>query len=206
MLGIPVATSSPNRCVVNSCDLAIQAIRFRDGPLIFSAVLYVIELAAILFMGAPRPDDPGALNALVMIHDTPPDAVRILMLAVAAAVLVFAVRNKRDILARGIGAARREAELNRFLPSEVSRSLESQMTTPAEQRELAVLFIDLVGFTRAAEQADPPDIASWLASYRDRVGAVVRAQGGFIDKFIGDGVMVIFGYEAGPVHSGALGY
>ena len=175
--------------------LAIQAIRFRDGPLIFSAVLFVIGIMAILFVSVPRTADPGALNALVMALDAPPNAVRILMLAVATTVLVFAIRNKREILARGIGAARREAELNRFLPSEVGRSLDSQTTPPAEQRELAVLFVDLVGFTRAAEQANPSDIARWLASYRDRVDAVVRARGGFIDKFIGDGVMAIFGYE-----------
>ena len=137
----------------------------------------------------------GALDNLVLVLDVPPDAVRILMLAVASAVLVFAIRNKRSILTRGIGAARREAEVNRFLPPEVSRSLD-MTAEPAEQRELAVLFVDLVGFTRAAEQANPQDIARWLASYRDRVDTVIRAQGGFIDKFIGDGVMAIFGYEA----------
>ena len=175
--------------------LAIQAIRFRDGPLIFSAALYVVVLAALLFVATLRAVDPGGGDTLVLLLDTPPGAVRILMLAVASAVLVFAVRNKRDMLARGIGATRREAELNRFLPPEVSRSLDPQTPTAAEQRELAVLFVDLVGFTRAAEQTNPPDIARWLGSYRDRVHTAVRAHGGFIDKFIGDGVMAIFGYE-----------
>jgi len=178
--------------------LAIQAVRFRDGPLIVSAALYVAVLAGLLLVKAPPAADPGGLDTLAIVLSPTPAAIRILMLAVASAVLVYAVRNKRVILVRGIGTARREAELNRFLPPEVSRTLGSgaEAAAPAAQRELAVLFIDLVGFTRAAEQAEPADVAGWLASYRDRIGAVVRAQGGFIDKFIGDGVMAIFGYES----------
>lgn len=174
--------------------LANQAIRFRAGPLIFSAVLYAIGLSVFLLVESPQLVVSEPLETLAMVHDTPPDVIRILMLVVASAVLTYAVRNKRSILVHGIGAARREAELNRFLPSEISQSLGTEVKAP-EQRELAILFIDLVGFTRATERSNPLDVARWLASYRDHVHEVVAAHGGFIDKFIGDGVMAIFGYE-----------
>lgn len=186
--------------------LTNQAIRFRVGPLIFSAVMYVLGLALLLPVKMPPIAASHQLETLGMMHETQPDLVRILMLAVASVVLVYAVRNKRDILIHGIGAARREAALNRFLPSEVSHTLESEMKEP-EQRELAILFIDLVGFSRASEGANPVDVSRWLASYRDRVHTILRAHGGFIDKFIGDGVMAIFGYEtdAATAARGAAG-
>lgn len=174
--------------------LTNQAIRFRVGPLIFSAVMYVLGLVLLLSVRMPPIASSGQLETLGMMHETQPDLVRILMIAVASVVLVYAVRNKRDILIHGIGAARREAALNRFLPSEISQTLESELKGP-EQRELAILFIDLVGFSRVSEGANPVDVARWLASYRDRVHTIVRAHGGFIDKFIGDGVMAIFGYD-----------
>jgi adenylate cyclase len=67
-----------------------------------------------------------------------------------------------------------------------------------QERELAVLFADLRGFTRFSEGRLPYDVVFVLNRYFAATGAAVEAAGGRVDKFIGDGVMALFGIEAGP--------
>lgn len=55
------------------------------------------------------------------------------------------------------------------------------------------MFVDLRSFTRLSETVPPEEIAELLAEYRELVTTEVFAHGGMIDKFIGDGVMAVFG-------------
>src|SRR5918995_1647371 len=65
---------------------------------------------------------------------------------------------------------------------------------PAEERRLVtVLFCDLVGFTARSDQADPEDVGALLRPYHARFRAEIERLGGTLDKFIGDGVMAVFG-------------
>src|SRR4029453_18405860 len=65
---------------------------------------------------------------------------------------------------------------------------------PAEERRLVtVLFCDLVGFTARSDQADPEDVGALLRPYHGRLRAEIERLGGTLDKFIGDGVMAVFG-------------
>jgi class 3 adenylate cyclase/tetratricopeptide (TPR) repeat protein len=66
----------------------------------------------------------------------------------------------------------------------------------AERRQLTVLFCDLVGSTALAEQMDPEDLRTLLRDYQQRCAAVVRRHGGHIAQYLGDGLMVYFGYPA----------
>jgi adenylate cyclase len=65
------------------------------------------------------------------------------------------------------------------------------------EREIAILFADLRGFTRLAEQKLPYDVVFVLNRYFATMGAVVERSGGHLDKFIGDGVMALFGLDVG---------
>ncbi len=55
------------------------------------------------------------------------------------------------------------------------------------------MFVDVRGFTRLAEEVPPERLADLLAEFRGRVAGAVFAHGGTIDKFIGDGVLAVFG-------------
>src|ERR687896_315101 len=67
-------------------------------------------------------------------------------------------------------------------------------TAPAEERRLVtVLFCDLVGFTARSDQADPEDVGALLRPYHARFRSEIERLGGTLDKFIGDGVMAVFG-------------
>jgi adenylate cyclase len=67
-----------------------------------------------------------------------------------------------------------------------------------QERTIAVLFADLRTFTGIAEQKLPYDLVFLLNSYFETVGESIAGAGGTVDKFIGDGVMALFGIEAGP--------
>jgi adenylate cyclase len=66
------------------------------------------------------------------------------------------------------------------------------------EREIAVLFADLRAFTRMAEGRLPYDVVFVLNQYFKAMGEAIERQGGRIDKFIGDGIMALYGLERGP--------
>ncbi len=66
------------------------------------------------------------------------------------------------------------------------------------EREVAVLFADLRAFTRMAEGRLPFDVVFILNQYFKAMGAAIEAAGGRVDKFIGDGIMALFGIDAEP--------
>jgi hypothetical protein len=64
----------------------------------------------------------------------------------------------------------------------------------AERRQLTVMFCDLVGSTALSEQLDPEDLREVMFAYRDVCSKVVNRFEGYIAQFLGDGLLVYFGY------------
>ncbi|MEM7171284.1 MAG: adenylate/guanylate cyclase domain-containing protein [Pseudomonadota bacterium] len=71
-----------------------------------------------------------------------------------------------------------------------------------DEREIAVLFADLRGFTSLSEHKLPYDVVFILNRYFAGMGKAVEEAGGRLDKFIGDGVMALFGVDKGPNEGG----
>lgn len=72
----------------------------------------------------------------------------------------------------------------------------------AERRQLTILFCDLVGSTRMSTELDPEDYRDIIRAYQDACTEVIEGHGGFIFRYMGDGVVAYFGYpradEYGP--------
>jgi adenylate cyclase len=66
------------------------------------------------------------------------------------------------------------------------------------EKEIAILFADLRAFTKLSERKLPYDLVFLLNRYFDSMGGAVEEAGGRIDKFIGDGVMALFGVDSEP--------
>jgi class 3 adenylate cyclase len=64
----------------------------------------------------------------------------------------------------------------------------------AERRQVTVMFSDLVGSTALSAQMDPEDLRDVISAYQKCVTETVRRFGGFVAKYMGDGVLVYFGY------------
>ena len=67
-------------------------------------------------------------------------------------------------------------------------------STPAERRQVTVMFSDLVGSTALSGHMDPEDLREVISAYQKCVAETVRRFGGFVAKYMGDGVLVYFGY------------
>ncbi|WP_208986003.1 adenylate/guanylate cyclase domain-containing protein [Labrenzia sp. OB1] len=63
------------------------------------------------------------------------------------------------------------------------------------EQVVTVMFVDLRNFTRITESQLAYDVVHLLNSYLDQTSAAIRAEGGYVDKFIGDGIMAIFGMD-----------
>src|SRR5205823_8815426 len=64
----------------------------------------------------------------------------------------------------------------------------------AERRQLTVMFCDLVGSTELSARLDPEDLREVIAAYHRAVAEIVAGFDGFVSRYMGDGVLVYFGY------------
>jgi class 3 adenylate cyclase len=64
----------------------------------------------------------------------------------------------------------------------------------AERRQVTVMFADLVGSTALSARMDPEDLREVISAYQKCVAETVRRFDGFVAKYMGDGVLVYFGY------------
>ena len=92
-----------------------------------------------------------------------------------------------------------EVEVIRLLPT--TARAEDGFPGPeylqGQEREIAILFAAIRSFTELSEKKLPYDVVFLLNRYFDAMGSAVSACGGHLDKFIGDGVMALFGIEDG---------
>jgi adenylate cyclase len=89
----------------------------------------------------------------------------------------------------------RMGRLRRFLPPQVADLIVASGTEKqleSHRREITALFCDLRGFTGFSESSDPEDVLALLREYHAAIGQIIVKYGGTLERFAGDGVMVIF--------------
>jgi class 3 adenylate cyclase/tetratricopeptide (TPR) repeat protein len=79
-------------------------------------------------------------------------------------------------------------------PAESQSTIDSPSGDTAERRQVTVLFSDLVGSTALSAQMDPEDLREVISLYQKSVAETVRRFGGFVAKYLGDCILVYFGY------------
>ena len=78
---------------------------------------------------------------------------------------------------------------------EGSRPLAAEPTgSGAERRQLTVMFCDLVGSTALSARLDPEDLQDVIRAYQAACATVISSYDGYVAKYMGDGVLVYFGY------------
>jgi adenylate cyclase len=109
-------------------------------------------------------------------------------------------------VAAQVGEIERMGRLRRFLSPQVADLIVSsgaEGELESHRRDIAALFCDLRGYTGFSESADPEDVMALLREYHAAIGKIIFAYGGTLERFAGDGVMVIFN-DPVPVDNPAL--
>ena len=105
-----------------------------------------------------------------------------------------------------VGEIERMGRLRRFLPPQVADLIVASGTEKqleSHRREITALFCDLRGFTGFSESADPEDVMALLRDYHAAVGECIIKYSGTLERYAGDGVMVVFN-DPVPVDNPAL--
>jgi class 3 adenylate cyclase len=109
---------------------------------------------------------------------------------------VTSIGHRRKLLA-AIKALRENPQPDQPTPAASaaeSAASETADVPGAERRLLTVMFCDLVGSTELSTRLDPEDMRDVIAKYHACVAEVVRRFGGFVAKYMGDGILAYFGY------------
>jgi class 3 adenylate cyclase/ABC-type cobalamin/Fe3+-siderophores transport system ATPase subunit len=110
----------------------------------------------------------------------------------------------RKKLLRAIAELSQKADNDGLQPVPIATGLEVTPFPPprdqAERRQLTVMFCDLVGSTALARRLDPEDLQTSIRHFLDTCGEAISRFNGYIAKYMGDGLLVYFGYPHAHEH------
>jgi adenylate cyclase len=175
--------------------LLINAALTADAKLVarFAGVVFAGWIAIIAAVVAHS--GLGAFNGL-LDADVQRELGLALSFGVAALAVYVMVRENAERTTEAEVARRRGSNLARFFSPTVVNQLADGDDVQLERRQIAVMFVDLRGFTSFAETATSEQLRHMLSEFRDIVSAAVVRHGGAVDKYLGDGVMAVFGHPA----------
>ena len=113
------------------------------------------------------------------------------------------VGHRRKLL-DAIAALRAEARVSTPL-SNASLETDKPGKDTAERRQVTVMFADVVGSTALSARMDPEDLHEVISAYQRCVAETVRRFRGFVARYMGDGVLIFFGYPAAHEDDPELG-
>lgn len=184
--------------VVREPELAIvylaivgAGIRLSRRGALFAALLHGIGLVALVTI--------DELHNTPRLVYTPMELVFVAAFFAVAAMVGHSVAHRtRALILQGASAAvlaeRARQRLGVYVSEEVASSaMAGELALGGSNKKAAVLFSDLRGFTRYAEGLTPERLVEELNAYLHEMVAEIRAEGGVVDKYIGDAIMAVFG-------------
>ena len=119
----------------------------------------------------------------------------VLVAVLVAVIASFAVARSRQLVLESVRSERARENLARYFSPDVAAELASEEHDlgAARRQHAAVLFADIIGFTRLSESLGPEGTIALLREWHGRLGDIVFRNGGTLDKYIGDGLMATFG-------------
>ena len=183
-----------------------QDSKFRFIPVILvTAKSDTLDVVAGLDAGGDdyltKPVDQAALLARVRsmlrikeLHDTVQSQAEQLKSQTEQLASWNALLEKR--VADQLAEIERMTHLERFLAPQVAKLVASsggpEAPLTSHRREITVIFCDLRGFTAFTEESEPEEVMAVLRDYHENLGELIFRHEGMLDRFIGDGIMIVF--------------
>lgn len=173
----------------------------------WATVLWLIGLTAVWWVSVP---DPALTNALIAAFPDDPEMAAVLdpnnlmlelriqevvVFLIVALTLAITVRRFNRLLLGNAALERERENLSRYFSPNMVDEL-AQHDEPLKQirtHDVAVLFVDIIGFTAYAADRPPQEVIETLRGFHARMETEVFNSGGTLDKFLGDGLMATFG-------------
>lgn len=174
--------------------LAFAVLRFNPY---LQAYCVALTVGGLSYLTLWRPEEitPFVAERAEFMLLLPPNMVRVVMISLGGLVLVVAAYRTRKLLHNSIIDAQARANLTRYLPAKMADRLADGALSElrrGKQEDMVVMFVDIRGFTNWSEGRDPEEVGAYISEFRRRVQLAVNASEGMIDKFIGDGAMILF--------------
>ena len=183
--------------------IALRALRFEARFVIVTGLAAVTGwVALIIYALSGRGGPPNMTDDFVEYMTSnaflvQAEADKIIAILLTTIVLAIAIARARHLLVRSVSEGVAARDLSRFFdPGVAARIRGAEMSIKAgegELRDVAILTVDLRGFTRLSTELPPDDVMKLLQDYQGRVCPLIVRNGGSIDKFLGDGILASFG-------------
>lgn len=181
--------------------IVLSGLRLRVALPLFVAGLAAIAAGALHHLAGG--DAAAPLDSLTSPF-VAQRALLFLLMGLAGATLVRAQqRMLAQVAEESDRRARVRAAFGTYVADQVvERVLAGDLAPRTERREISVMFVDIRGFTRLSEHMEPEDLVAQLNHALEAFGGAIQANGGIVNKYLGDGLMAIFGApEIQPDHA-----
>jgi adenylate cyclase len=150
------------------------------------------------FGGFTAPNALELLRQLMEVQSGHPlmfMANQLVFLAITTGLIAGAIWRARRHVERAVMAETERANLGRYFSPNVVERLASDVRAleAGRAQDAAVMFVDVIGSTRRMEAVTPEEVIAIIRAFHRRIVPIVFRHNGSIDKFLGDGLMAVFG-------------